>query len=44
MTKKNTKNTEILMMTQTPQLRKIAIKKEHRIHLQFKNLIQTSEN
>ena len=32
---KNTKMTKILMMTLTPQLRKIAIKKEHRIHLHF---------
>ena len=35
--KKNTKMTEILMMTLTPQLRKIAIKKS--IHLQFENLM-----
>ena len=43
---KNTENqtnhiiiTEVLMMTLTPQLRKIAIKREHHIHLQFENPI-----
>ena len=36
---KNTKLTEILMMTLKPHLRKIAIKGEHRIHLQFENPI-----
>ena len=36
---KNTKMTEILMMTLTPQLRKIAIKKEHLILPQFESQI-----
>ena len=35
----NTKMTETLMMTLTPQLRKIAKKREHHIHLQFENTI-----
>ena len=35
--KKNSKMTEVLMMTLTPQLRKIAIKKS--IPLQFENLM-----
>ena len=34
---KNTKMTEILVITLTPQLRKRAIKREHHIHLQFGN-------
>ena len=36
---KNTKMTEILMMTLTPQLRETAIKKEHLILPQFENQI-----
>ena len=36
---KNTKMTEILMMTLTPQLRKIAIKKRAHISHQFENQI-----
>ena len=32
---KNSKSTEILMMTLTPQLRKIGIKREHHIPPQF---------
>ena len=36
---KNTKMTEILMMTLTPQLRKIAIKREHHILPQSENQI-----
>ena len=36
---KNTKMTEILMMTLTPQLRKIAKKREHLIFLQFESQI-----
>ena len=40
---KNTKTTEVLMMTLTPKLHKIAIKKEHHIQLQFENLKYTSE-
>ena len=36
---KNTKLTEISMMTLKPQLRKIAKKREHHIHLQFENPI-----
>ena len=36
---KNTKMTEILMMTITPQLQKIAIKKEHHILPQSENQI-----
>ena len=34
---KNTKLTEILLMTLTTQLEKIAIKREHHIHLQYEN-------
>ena len=37
----NTKMTEILMMTLTPQLRKIAIKREHHILPQSENQIKT---
>ena len=36
--------TEILMMTLTPQLRKITIKKEHHILPQFDNQIYILEN
>ena len=35
----NKKMTEMLMLTLTLQLRKIAIKREHHIHLQFENPI-----
>ena len=42
---KNTKMTDILMMTLTPQLRKIALqKREHHIPHQFENQIYISEN
>ena len=35
----NPKMREVLMMTLTSQLQKIAIQKRHPIHLQFENLI-----
>ena len=41
---KNTKMTEILMMTLTPQLRKKAIKREHHIFPQSENQIYTLGN
>ena len=41
---KNTKMTKILLMTLIPQLRKIAIKKEHHILHQFENQIQILGN
>ena len=41
---KNTKMTENLNMTLTPQLRKIAKKREHNIPHQFENQIKISEN
>ena len=40
---KNTKMTEVLMMTLTPQLRKIAKKRKHHIHHKFENPIKISE-